>query len=235
MEADPSEQGLACQGLSGLRAHYSILCLNDDKEILKSEEQDEQDLAEMISESSPYLVLIPKTSSAILMSASSQYRCLCLLKDAKKLSKAPKLGAEGAAREELADGADLLSALRVRRLSWLYPMARITSDWFVRSLNLMNLEKLYRMRKSVEVTTMDRVLCDEIKHLNLRELPSYFSCATGLLSALDHQLETGSKRNDLLDAAWSFGRADSEDAPPLSPEAQDVITGVRANLAGQSC
>ena len=50
----------------------------------------------------------------------------------------------------------------------------------------MNLEKLYRMRKSVEVTTMDRVLCDEIKHLNLRELPSYFACATGLLSALNN-------------------------------------------------
>lgn len=31
----------ACQGLQGLKAHYYILCLNDDKELLKSEECDE--------------------------------------------------------------------------------------------------------------------------------------------------------------------------------------------------
>lgn len=48
----------------------------------------------MISEASPYLVLIPKGSQAIVMSASSQYRCLCLLKDAKKLGKGPQLIAE---------------------------------------------------------------------------------------------------------------------------------------------
>lgn len=105
----------------------------------------------------------------------------------------------------------------------------------MRSLNLMNLEKLYRMRKSVEVTTMDRVLCDEIKHLNLRELPSYFACATGLLSALNHQLEAGSKRDELLDEAWRFGTATSHGAPALSPEAQEVIDRVRASLAAQSC
>ena len=127
LEAGHTEQVEACQGLAGLRAHYSILCLNDDKEILKNEEQDEQDLAEMISESSPYLILIPKSSSAILVSASSQYRCLCLLKDAKKLGKAPKLADEEAAKEEGGEGA-LPFVLRPRRLSWLYPMARITCD-----------------------------------------------------------------------------------------------------------
>lgn len=80
----------------------------------------------------------------------------------------------------------------------------------------MNLEKIYRMRKSLEVTTMDRVLCDEIKHLNLRDLPSYFSCATGLLTSLNHHLETGNTKDDLLEAAWSLGSSNSVVAPATS-------------------
>jgi len=76
-------------GLEGLRAHYSVICLNDDKDIIKSDELDAYTLAEMVAGASPYLVLIPKSPATILMSASKQYECLCLLKDVKKLRKAP--------------------------------------------------------------------------------------------------------------------------------------------------
>lgn len=153
---------------------------------MKNQDIDEQDLAEMIAESSPYLVLIPKNQATILISASSQYRCLCLLKDAKKLGKPLTIATDDrfALKEGQKDDCPL--ALRPQRLSWLYPMARTTPDKFVRSLNLLNAEKLYGLRKSVEVTTIDRVLCDEIKHLNLRDLPSFYACATGLLSALNY-------------------------------------------------
>jgi len=81
------EAGSAKHGLRGLEAHFTIICLNDDKEILKKEDIDSYHMAEMITEASPYLVLIPKTEATILMSASSQYPSLCLLKDAKKLCK----------------------------------------------------------------------------------------------------------------------------------------------------
>ena len=53
--------------------------------------------------------------------------------------------------------------------------------------------------------------------------------------ALNHQLEAGSKRDELLDEAWRFGTATSHGAPALSPEAQEVIDRVRASLAAQSC
>ena len=75
----------------------------------------------------------------------------------------------------------------------------MTDDQFVRGLNLFNIEKLYNLKKSMEVTTIDRVLCDEDKHLNLRDLPSFYACATGLLSALNYQLDTGDQKNYLLD------------------------------------
>lgn len=83
------EEGVdsAKHGFSGLEAYYSIICLNDEKEILKREELDTYHLAELISEASPFLVLIPKAETTIPMSASSQYSSLCFLKDTKKLSK----------------------------------------------------------------------------------------------------------------------------------------------------
>lgn len=107
------------------------------------------------------------------------------------------------------------------------------SDWFVLALNQMNLEKLYRMRKSIEVTGMDRVLCDESQHLNLRDLPSYYACATGLLAALSHQLEMGNSREDHLAAARRYGGADY-DASSLSAEAKSVIARVGSNLQKHS-
>lgn len=114
-------------------------------------------------------------------------------------------------------------------------MARITPDKFVRSLNLLNIEKLYGLRKSVEVTTIDRVLCDESQHLNLRDLPSFYACATGLLSALNYQLETGESRDRLLDEACDFGTGESGQAPAREQQAQDLISSVRSNLSEQSC
>ena len=58
-------------GFGGLEAHYSIICMNDEKEILAKEDIDAYNLAEMIQEASPYLVLIPKAAATIPMSTSS--------------------------------------------------------------------------------------------------------------------------------------------------------------------
>jgi hypothetical protein len=79
----------------------------------------------------------------------------------------------------------LIKAQKSSRLSWVYPISRLTNDSFVRNLNLLNIEKLYNLAKPTEVTTIDRVLCDEDKHLNLRDLPSFYACASGLLSSLN--------------------------------------------------
>ena len=54
-----------------MEAQYTIICLNDEKEILKKEELDGYTLAELISEASPFLVLIPKAEATITVSASS--------------------------------------------------------------------------------------------------------------------------------------------------------------------
>jgi hypothetical protein len=136
--------------------------MNDEKEILKVEDIDAYNLAEMIHEASPYLVLIPKQEATIPMSASLQYQSLCLLKDVKKLCK-------------------FNVSHSPKRLSQLLPTARSTTNKFVRHLNLLNIENMYNFKKSVEVSTMDRILCDEAIHLTLRDLPSFYGCATGLL------------------------------------------------------
>jgi len=44
------------------------------------------------------------------------------------------------------------------------------------------LEKSYELGKTIEVSTIDRILLDEDKHLNLRDLPSFYACAAELLS-----------------------------------------------------
>jgi len=61
LTGEPGEEVAAVQGLEGLRVHYSIICLNDDKDIMKSDEVDAYTLSEMISGASPYLILIPKS------------------------------------------------------------------------------------------------------------------------------------------------------------------------------
>lgn len=68
---EPEAPGLAKHGLGALESQYTIMCLNDEKEILKKEELDGYTLAELISESSPFLVLIPKAEATITMSTSS--------------------------------------------------------------------------------------------------------------------------------------------------------------------
>jgi hypothetical protein len=85
---DSERQSGLNHGVFGLQQHYSIIVLNDDKEIVKNQAVDEQIMAEMISEASNYLILIPKSQDTIMMSASSQYLPLCFLKDIKKLSNA---------------------------------------------------------------------------------------------------------------------------------------------------
>jgi hypothetical protein len=63
----------------------------------------------MISEASPYLVLIPKVDGAIMKSASSLYSNLCILKDVKALLSER-------------------SAFQGDRLSWIHPLAHANSS-----------------------------------------------------------------------------------------------------------
>jgi len=104
-----------------------------------------------------------------MMSASSLYPLLCFLKDIRKLNKdwAPLEGSE-------------------RRLTWVHPLLRMTADRFAHSLNLLNVERNYNLRKTIEVATIDRILSDEDKHLSLRDLPSFYACATELISTMKH-------------------------------------------------
>jgi len=108
------------------------------------------------------------------MSASSLHPSLNFLKDLKKLLKIPN------------PYDDKIKSLCMedfgKRLTYVSPLAKMTTDKFTRRLNLFNLEKSYELKKTIEVSTIDRILCDEDKHLNLRDLPSFYACATELLS-----------------------------------------------------
>jgi hypothetical protein len=92
-------------------------------------------------------------------------------------------------------------------MNWLNPIARLTAHRFALCVNLFNIEKLFNLGKSFEVTAMDRVLCDEDQHLNLRDLPSFYACATGLLQQMKYQLECGDHQDKLLEYAYEFGSA----------------------------
>lgn len=188
----------------------------------------------MISEASPYLILIPKSQATILMSASSQYRCLCLLKDVKKLCKDVLAGVDDQSSGSSAKTSEFSAATRFQRLSWQHPIAKMTSDRFIRSLNLFNIEKLYNFKKSIEVAMMDRILCDEDKHLNLKDLPSFYACATESLSQMSYQLENGAHRDRLLDEALDFGKAEHNLALQTNEQLQEALTSLRANLSQQS-
>ena len=56
-------------------------------------------------------------------------------------------------------------------------------------VNLMNLEQVFASRRSIEVTTIDRILSDEGKIINLRDLPSFFACSAGLVEQMKLLLE----------------------------------------------
>ena len=80
-----------------------------------------------------------------------------------------------------------------------------TLSRFPKWLNLITLERSYGLGSSIEVTTMDRILHSESQHQNLRDLPSFFSCSTGLLSQLKDQLESPDLVEVLLNEAIEFG------------------------------
>lgn len=74
-------------GFEGLRNYFSLILLNEDKEILKKpEDWDAVSLEELLD--SPYLVMIPRSkTSCILLSQSYLYPSLCMVKDLTKLAK----------------------------------------------------------------------------------------------------------------------------------------------------
>ena len=57
---------------------------------------------------------------------------------------------------------------------------------------------------------MDRILCDEVAHLTLRDLPSFYACAADLLTQMKYQLENSDHRDQLLDYA-----NESQEEPPM--------------------
>ena len=77
---------------------------------------------------------------------------------------------------------------------------------------------------------MNRVLCDEAMHLTLRDLPSFYACAAGLLSQMTYQLENSDNRNGLLQEALEFCEASSNQAHHVDEELQDGLSLLRTNL-----
>jgi len=110
-------------------------------------------------------------------------------------------------------------------------MARMTQDSFVRSLSLLNIERSYNFKNSFEVTTMHRVLCDEDEHLRLRDLPSFYACATGLLAQMKYQLENGDEGDRLLDEASDFGMSHNLEDLQASNHGREALEVLRASLA----
>mmetsp|Transcript_29535 Transcript_29535/g.44966 ORF Transcript_29535/g.44966 Transcript_29535/m.44966 type:complete len:171 (+) Transcript_29535:7704-8216(+) len=154
------------QGLSALKQMFTVIVMNDDKEILNLEEVDEDSVAEMFFESSPSLVLMPKNPATFIASKSSLYKSLSFFEDQASLLPSGSLTAQS------------------DRLSLIHPSLSRSSfqSRFPYWLGLFTLEKAYNFPRPVEIVTMDRVLSDENIHLNLRDLPAFFASATGLLS-----------------------------------------------------
>jgi len=100
----------------------------------------------------------------------------------------------------------------------------------VRGLSLLNIERAYNLRHSFEVTTMHRVLCDEDKHLRLRDLPSFFACGTGLLAQMRYQLEHGDQGDQLLDEARDFGMSQNPEGLRAINPAGEELEALRASL-----
>lgn len=194
------------QGLQGLQEHFSLLSFNDDKEFVKPEDLDSFTLADMIRCASPYLVFIPRRPETILMSASSLYPVVCCLQDHSQLCFEPS--AESSSRQ-----------------SWRHPICCKRDTSLVEVVNLMNLEQAFSSKRSLEVTTIDRILSDEGKVINLRDLPSFFACSAGLLEQMKLMLEHSESKSNLL--AFATRVAETVSAP--SEELDD-----RASQLGQA-
>jgi hypothetical protein len=178
---------MPCQGLEGLEAHFSIVVLNDDKDIVERQKLDSFHLAEMISDASPYLILIPKSQGSFMISASSQYQNLCLLEDLRCLQS-------GAIGET------------VTRLSWIQPLAASRhGGTFATVLEMLRIENEYNLPKQFEICTIDRILMDEAKQVNLRDLPSFLFCCQSMAAQMKNQLAPSNKKYvaNLLKQAFS--------------------------------
>ena len=66
--------------------------------------------------------------------------------------------------------------------SSLFPLGVVGSHRFTQLLNLLTLKTSSGLKVDPVQLTLDRVLHDETKYLNLRDLPSFFACANQLLS-----------------------------------------------------
>ena len=177
-----AESRLQCQGFEGLESHYTVIVMNDDKDIVEWNKLDTFHLAEMISDASPYFILIPKVPGAFLISSSSQYQNLCLLEDVRSL---------------LSGTCCSLNMERQQRLTWIHPLAasRFSPPGsFSNLLQLLRIEKEYDLPKQYEICTIDRILMDEAKQVNLRDLPSFLFCCQSLAAQMKTQLGPDSIR-----------------------------------------
>ena len=68
-------------------------------------------------------------------------------------------------------------------------------------MTLLTIEKHYNFPKQFEICTIDRILCDEAKQINLRDLPSYFYCSQSLMNEMNYLLAWPNLRSYLLDTA----------------------------------
>ena len=79
--------------------------------------------------------------------------------------------------------------MKSKRLSWVDPI----TDYFdaAKLLNLLNIERSYHFSKSFETTTIDRILSDEDRHINMRDLPGFYFCSANLANQMKLLLEKG--------------------------------------------
>lgn len=172
-----------------LKEHFTIICLNDDKDIVEPEKMDSFQLAELIANASAHLILIPRLANAVMLSASSQYQNMCLLEDLSLL--------HSSRLEQVCT-----------RLSWLDPAASTFQEHssFTRVLNSLGIERAYSLPKQFESCTIDRILMDETKQINLRDLPSFFYCSARVAALMKRHLGAEDVQQSYLRAGLEFAR-----------------------------
>jgi len=107
-------------------------------------------------------------------------------------------------------------------------------------LNLLNIERTYNLPKSLEVSTIDRILQDEGRKVNLRDLPSFYYCSTSLANSMKKNLEQNCQRTELLNQVLSYGKFKDQETELYhqikvqigdSLQADKCIRGISSNFS----
>jgi len=221
--AADSRRGM--RGIEGLKQLFSLIMMNDDKEISSKKDHDLWQVQEMLSQKSPYLVLIPAGQANVMASASTLYRTVCFLKDQCKLWNSLALGKT--------------PHLPQHRLSHVHPLAQApTASTLPQLLNLLCLYQEYgaeeNASQSLPLKAIASILHDETRS-NLRDLPAYYFSASKMLRLLKKALEFDHAHGDTL---WRHvkGQFLNGDAQEMAPELEQLKaqSAVGQSLEGET-